>query len=42
MPIITPVLLIGGMVTGMFTPTEGAVAASIWALFLGLVWYRTL
>ena len=42
LPIITPVLLIGGMVTGIFTPTEGAVAASIWALFLGLVWYRTL
>jgi tripartite ATP-independent transporter DctM subunit len=36
------VLLIGGMVTGIFTPTEGAVAASIWALFLGVVWYRTL
>ena len=42
LPIITPVLLIGGMVTGIFTPTEGAVAASIWALFLGLVWYRTM
>jgi TRAP-type C4-dicarboxylate transport system permease large subunit len=42
LPIITPVLLIGGMTTGIFTPTEGAVAASIWALFLGLVWYRTL
>jgi TRAP-type C4-dicarboxylate transport system permease large subunit len=42
LPIITPVLLIGGMTTGIFTPTEGAVAASIWALFLGLFWYRTL
>jgi tripartite ATP-independent transporter DctM subunit len=42
LPIITPILLIGGMVSGIFTPTEGAVAASIWALFLGLVWYRTL
>src|SRR5947199_3446381 len=42
MPIMTPILLIGGMTTGVFTPTEGAVAASIWALFLGLVWYRTL
>ena len=42
LPIMTPVLLIGGMTTGIFTPTEGAVAASIWALFLGLVWYRTL
>jgi TRAP-type C4-dicarboxylate transport system permease large subunit len=42
LPIMTPVLLIGGMTTGIFTPTEGAVAAVIWALFLGLVWYRTL
>jgi len=42
LPIMTPVILIGGMTTGLFTPTEGAVAASIWALFLGLVWYRTL
>jgi tripartite ATP-independent transporter DctM subunit len=42
LPIMTPVLLIGGMTTGLFTPTEGAIAASAWALFLGLVWYRTL
>ncbi|MBA3776100.1 MAG: TRAP transporter large permease, partial [Betaproteobacteria bacterium] len=42
LPIMTPVLLIGGMVSGIFTPTEAAVAASIWALFLGFVWYRTL
>jgi TRAP-type C4-dicarboxylate transport system permease large subunit len=42
MPIMTPVLLIGGMTTGVFTPTEGAIAAVVWALFLGLVWYRTL
>src|SRR5436190_17878851 len=42
LPIMTPVLLIGGMTTGIFTPTEGAVAASIWALYLGLFWYRTL
>jgi len=42
LPIMTPVLLIGGMTTGVFTPTEGAIAACVWALFLGLVWYRTL
>ena len=42
LPIMTPVLLIGGMASGIFTPTEAAVAASIWALFLGFVWYRTL
>jgi TRAP-type C4-dicarboxylate transport system permease large subunit len=42
MPIMTPVLLIGGMTTGVFTPTEGAIAACVWALVLGLVWYRTM
>jgi TRAP-type C4-dicarboxylate transport system permease large subunit len=42
MALLTPVLLIGGMTMGVFTPTEGAVAASAWALFLGLFWYRTL
>ncbi len=42
MALLTPVLLIGGMTMGVFTPTEGAIAASLWALFLGLVWYRTL
>jgi TRAP-type C4-dicarboxylate transport system permease large subunit len=42
LPIMTPVLLIGGMTTGLFTATEGAIAACMWALFLGLVWYRTL
>jgi TRAP-type C4-dicarboxylate transport system permease large subunit len=42
MALLTPVMLIGGMTMGIFTPTEGAIAASLWALFLGLVWYRTL
>ena len=42
LPIMTPVLLIGGMTTGIFTATEGAIAACVWALILGLVWYRTL
>ncbi len=41
LPIMTPVLLIGGMTTGLFTPTEGAIAASVWAMALGLFWYRT-
>jgi len=42
LPIMTPVLLIGGMTTGVFTPTEGAIAACVWALVLGFFWYRTL
>ena len=42
LPIMTPVLLIGGMTTGIFTPTEGAIAACLWAIVLGFFWYRTL
>ncbi len=42
LPLMLPVLLIGGMRVGAFTPTEGAVAACAYALFLGVVVYRTL
>ena len=42
LPIMTPVLLIGGMSTGVFTPTEGAIAACVLAMILGLLWYRTM
>src|SRR6476620_4167134 len=42
LPIMTPVLLIGGMTPGLFTPTEGAIAACAWAMILGFAWYRTL
>ena len=42
LPIMTPVLLIGGMSTGLFTATEGAIAACVWAMVLGFFWYRTL
>ena len=42
LPIMTPVLLIGGMTTGLFTPTEGAIAACVWAMILGFAWYKTL
>ena len=42
MALMAPVLLIGGMTMGWFTPTEAAVAAVLWSLFLGLVRYRTM
>ena len=42
MALMTPVILIGGMTMGWFTPTEAAVAAVIWSLFLGLVRYRSM
>jgi len=40
--LLTPVIIVGGILTGAFTPTEAAIAACAWALFLGLVIYRTL
>ena len=42
LPLMTPVIIIGGIVTGLFTPTESAIAAAVYALVLGLVIYRTI
>ena len=35
-----PVVLLGGIFTGFFTPTEAAAVAAFWALILGTVVYR--
>ena len=40
--LVMPPLIVGGILSGWFTPTEAAVAASIYAMFLGLVYYREL
>lgn len=37
--LFTPVIIIGGIMAGVFTATESAVIASIYALLLGLYWY---
>jgi C4-dicarboxylate transporter, DctM subunit len=37
-----PVIILGGLRTGMFTPTEAAVVAVFYGLFVGIVIYRTL
>ena len=39
--LMTPIIIIGGIATGAFTPTEAAIAACAWALLLGAV-YGTL
>ncbi|MCD8169927.1 MAG: TRAP transporter large permease, partial [Clostridiales bacterium] len=41
-PLLTPVILIGGMLSGIFTPTEAAVVAAIYALLLTSIFYRSL
>jgi tripartite ATP-independent transporter DctM subunit len=38
--LLTPVILFGGMMIGVFTPTEAAFAAATYALILGLCVYR--
>ena len=40
--LMTPVVILGGMFSGAFTPTEAAAVACLYALFLGFVVYRTL
>ncbi|AMY71102.1 TRAP transporter large permease [Frigidibacter mobilis] len=39
-PLLIPVIVLGGIVGGVFTPTEGAIAALVWALVLSVVVYR--
>ncbi len=41
-PLLCPVILIGGIWSGIFTPTEAAAVAVLYSLFLGMVLYREL
>ncbi len=40
LPLITPVIILGGILGGIFSPTEAAVVASAYALLLGAFVYR--
>jgi tripartite ATP-independent transporter DctM subunit len=40
--LMTPLLIVGGMTFGWFTPTEAAIAACAWALILGTMLYRSM
>jgi len=42
LPLQTPTIIVGGILSGIFTPTESAIAAVVYALFLGLFVYRSL
>lgn len=42
LPLLTPVIIIGGIVCGVFTPTEAAVIAVMYGLFLGGIVYKEL
>ena len=40
--LLTPVIIIGGIFSGKFTPTEAAAVSALYALFLGTVVYKQL
>lgn len=42
LPLFTPIIIVGGILSGAFTPTEAAIAAVAYAMFLGVFIYRTL
>lgn len=42
LPLFTPVIIVGGILSGAFTPTEAAIAAVAYSLVLGVFVYRTL
>ena len=41
-PLLTPVIILGGILGGIFTPTEAAAVAVAYALFIGLFVLKTL
>lgn len=40
--LLTPIIIIGGIFSGLFTPTEAAVIATVYAMVLGFFVYREL
>jgi C4-dicarboxylate transporter DctM subunit len=42
LPLFLPVIILGGIFSGLFTATESSVMAVVYALFLGLVVYRSI
>lgn len=40
--LLTPIILIGGIVSGLFTPTESAAFACMYALLVGILYYHTI
>ena len=41
-PLMTPIILVGGIMGGVFTPTEAGAVAALYALALGVIFYRNL
>ncbi|MCA1770274.1 MAG: TRAP transporter large permease [Halomonas sp.] len=41
-PITLPILILGGILGGIFTPTEAGAVAALWAIILATFYYRSL
>jgi TRAP-type transport system large permease protein len=41
-PLLMPIIIIGGILSGAFTPTEAAAVAVCYAVFVGFFWLKTL
>lgn len=42
LPLMTPVIILGGILGGLFTPTEASAVAAVYALVIGLFFLKTL
>lgn len=42
LPLMTPIIILGGVLSGLFTPTESAVISCVYAFFLAVFVYREL
>jgi len=42
LPLMTPMIIVGGIVAGLFTPTEASAIAVFYSLILGVVIYNTI
>ncbi|WP_320047405.1 TRAP transporter large permease [uncultured Ilyobacter sp.] len=40
--LLTPVIIIGGIISGAYTPTEAAAFACVYALVIGMFYYKTI
>ncbi len=40
--LMTPVIIIGGIYSGLFSPTESGAVAAVYAIFLGLIIYKSI
>jgi tripartite ATP-independent transporter DctM subunit len=40
--LMTPIIIIGGIYTGLFSPTESGAVAAVYAIFLGLIVYKSI